>query len=99
MARSVIFAIVWSVIMYFGACMLVGAGAGCIATARMGPGENPATVGAEAGANAVQASRLFLGLAAISTAFAGSYFHVLPGTRKQRPPQPNENDQEDGRIS
>ena len=90
MARRVIFGVVWSVVLYFGACAVVGAGAGFVATAGMRTGEDPAAVGSRAGANAVLASRLFLALGAVSTGLAGSYFQVLPGTREKRPrPRPS----------
>src|SRR5437762_14267301 len=81
MVKRLIVGIVWCVLLYFGTCVLVGGVAGFIATATIEPGQDPSEVGGRAGANAVQAARPFILLAAVGIAGGGAYFGVLPGTR------------------
>lgn len=81
--RRILFAVVWTVVIYFGACFLVGAVAGAIAGAN--DPQNGAEAGARAGASAVLALRELLLLTAIFIGIVGAWLRHLPGTRLKRP--------------
>ncbi len=82
MVKRIVFAIVWCVVLYFGACVVIGAIAGGIASANLQPGQDAAAVGAHAGASVVGLYRPYIGLGALAIAVVGSYFEILPGTRR-----------------
>lgn len=79
MIKRVLFAIVWCVVLYFAGCALVGGIAGGIASARLERGQDAYSVGAAAGARVVEASRMFIGVAAAVLSILGAYFGFLPG--------------------
>jgi predicted nucleic acid-binding Zn ribbon protein len=85
--RKVLFAFVWWVVLYLGACAVTGAILGFIIGAKDG-GKDPANARAEAArASTETVGRLapyFVAGAAILAA-AGASFGVLPGTRASKP--------------
>lgn len=87
-ARRIVLGVIWTVILYFGSCMVVGGIAGAIATARMDPGQDPSVVGFQAGRAAVLALRSLIALSAIAIAWTGAYLRLLPGTRAKKRPTP-----------
>ncbi len=82
MVKTIILGIVWSVVLYFVACFLVGAVAGASAGAT--DPENASMAGAQAGTAAVSAYRLMIFLGAVAVAIIGSWSGVLPGTKRNK---------------
>lgn len=82
MAKPIILGIVWCLVLYFVTCFLVGAVAGGIAGAA--DPDNAAAAGAQAGEAAVSAYRLIIILGAVAIAFIGTWFGLLPGTKRTK---------------
>jgi hypothetical protein len=79
--KKILMSLVWFVVFYFLGCMLVGGVAGAIAG-----GKDPANAsqaGGLAGQKAVEGLLVYIIVGAASLAGAGSFFEVLPGTRKK----------------
>ena len=79
--KRILFGLLWAIVFYFGACVLVGAVAGGIAGGN--DPQNAAAAGAKAGAETVAAVRLYLLLAAFALATFGTWLRLLPGTRRK----------------
>lgn len=88
MVRRISFGLVWLFVLYFGIATFVGGVAGGIAGANAQPDENPAILGQEAGARAVEAYFPWIVLSSLSLSIIGTMFGFLPGTHKSRPPVP-----------
>ena len=65
----VLFGILWIVVLYFGACILIGAVAGAIAGSN--DPENASAAGAQAGYNAVVAYRIYVFAGAVAIGALG----------------------------
>jgi len=77
--KRFIFGFLWVVVFYVGSCVVVGAVAGAIAGANHP--DHAAAAGTKAGAEAVEAIRIFLALGAIALGVVGAWLRWLPGTR------------------
>jgi hypothetical protein len=85
MMKRVVFGILWCVVIYFGACMITGGIAGGIAGS-----DDPKDAfesGAQAGAKAVSALRLYFLFGAVFIALVGTWLGWLPGTRQRKQTQ------------
>ena len=78
MIKRIVFAIVWFVVLYFGACALTGGIAGGIAGAK-NP-QNVPVAAAKASTDAVMALRVYFLVGAAVVAGAGAWKGILPGT-------------------
>lgn len=85
MMKRVVFGILWCVVIYFGACMITGGIAGGIA-GNDDP-KNAFESGAQAGAKAVSALRLYFFIGAVLISLVGTLLGCLPGTRPRKQPE------------
>jgi hypothetical protein len=85
MMKRILGGLLWVIVLYFGACALVGAVAGAIAGGN--DPQNAAAAGAKAGAETVAAVRLYLLLGASALAALGTWLRLLPGTRRRGRPK------------
>jgi hypothetical protein len=83
MLKRVLFGILWCVLIYFVACILVGAVARGIAGSR--DSANASAIGAQAGAKAVADLRGYIFAGAVGLSAIGTCAGALPGTRSKRP--------------
>jgi hypothetical protein len=86
MARRALVGLIWCVALYFSLVYVVGILAENWAAAHAVAGQDPETVGDEAGAAAVESSRQFIMFGVVAFVFLGSRFGFLPGTRADRLP-------------
>ncbi|CAN5386543.1 hypothetical protein BH11PLA2_BH11PLA2_08250 [soil metagenome] len=84
MIRRVLFGLFYSVIFYFGSCVLTGAIAGAIAGGK--DPKNASAAGAKAGREAVEAIGPFLLIGSVLLSVAGTWAGLLPGTRRAKVP-------------
>jgi hypothetical protein len=74
-------------VLYFAIGTVIGLVAANRAAAHAEPGQDPETVGAEAGASAVETSRPYIIFGVVAIVFLGSRFGYLPGAgRRPVPP-------------
>lgn len=84
MIKKILFGLLWFIVLYFFACIVIGAVAGAIAGAK--DPQNAAEAGGQAGARAVEAVRVYLALGSLAMASVGAWKGFLPGTRRKSPP-------------
>jgi len=84
--KRLFFGILWFIVLYMGACIITGGVAGAIAGIRSP--DNASAAGSIAGREAVLALRVYFLFGSAALALVGTWFGVLPGTRKvaARPP-------------
>ena len=81
MLRKICFCILWFLVIYFGACVIIGGIAGGIA-GNADPA-NAYSAGQVAGATAVSSIRIYIFFAACVIAVIGTVKEILPGTKKK----------------
>jgi hypothetical protein len=82
MIKRIIFAIIWFVVLYFGACMVTGGIVGGMAGAK--DPQNAAAAGAKASLETVSALRIYFLIGAAGLSIAGAWAGILPGTAIQK---------------
>jgi hypothetical protein len=82
-AKRIVMAFVWIVVLYFGACMLTGGIAGAAAGGRERDPKNASAVGAKAGAEAVKPLAGYFLVGALLIGGGGSLAGIMPGTRSR----------------
>jgi hypothetical protein len=83
MAKRILMAFVWFLVLYFGACMLTGGIAGAAAGSRERDPKNASAVGAKAGGEAVRPLAGYFLIGALVIGGGGSLAGVMPGTRSR----------------
>jgi hypothetical protein len=86
--KRFIFAVVWSIVLYFGACMLIGAIVGFQIGMRTPDPRAAAQEARRAAAEKVMALRPYLLGGALFVGIAGAALGILPGTRRPRQTEP-----------
>ncbi len=79
--RKLVFGVVWCLVIYIAASMVIGGIAGGIAGSHAADAQSASQAGYRAGAKAVQENRGYMIAGAILLSAIGSGFGVLPGTR------------------